>query len=138
MIKSKIVKNIFLDFIIFFVAAPILILLGMHAIEVVNNELLEKVFYMTMAIFFFGIFLNRLVIYSNGLKMPVKLKDCGKYAFNLGKNHCPVSRETKLNFLGDIIPIGTGCYVSVGDILIFLSSILVFVMALTVGILVNI
>jgi len=122
--KSKLIRNIFLDFVIFFVAAPIMVFSATYIIRSIGNYvLLEKAFLTTLVIFFLGIILNRLVFYANGLKIVIRPEDYKKYAFYLKGDYCCMSEKTKLNILGDRISIGPRYCVSIGDILIWLGAV---------------
>jgi hypothetical protein len=64
-------------------------------------------------------FCNMLAIYANGKKMPARGRP------EITERHCPFTKETRLKFLCDIIPVGIGM-ASVGDVLLLIGSVLYF------------
>ena len=69
----------------------------------------------------FGLWMNRVVMYSNDGRMPVRTARLEDNKF--WKKHVPMTNGTHLKFLGDILGFGH-CHASVGDILI-LSGVVI-------------
>ena len=79
----------------------------------------SRLIYIGFALFLLGVGLNALVVHLNGGMPAVPM------GYSWG--HWVVMDSARLAFLGDIIPVGNGFYVSLGDGLMWLAPVFLLI-----------